>query len=112
MADPGSVERNVLVNEVALQRAAQRNGGQNIPVQPPSSVTGADIVPSRAVSTPHPYVGTIDESPGGMPAHRTHKSSGGESATMPSGCGAAPNVSGNRNQSWNMSDIANYKIGG
>jgi hypothetical protein len=48
-----------------LERASQRNGAQNIPASAPSSVTVADPVPSRAVDTPKPYVGTNDEGPGG-----------------------------------------------
>ena len=51
MADPGAVERNVMYADIALQRASQRNGGQNAV---PSSVTGADAVPSQAVNTTNP----------------------------------------------------------
>jgi len=76
MSDPGSVERNTQQAAIALQRASQRNGGQNVPSSPPSSVTGADPVPSRAVSTPTPYVGTID-GPGGPPSTEYETSTDG-----------------------------------
>jgi hypothetical protein len=56
--DRGAVGRNVEFNQRALERAAQRNGGQNIPDAPPASVTGDDSMPSRAVDKPVPYVGT------------------------------------------------------
>jgi len=48
-SDPGATERNVQYNDIALQRAAQRNGGQNQPVTAPPAVTSEDPVPSRAV---------------------------------------------------------------
>jgi hypothetical protein len=57
MADPGAVERNVMYADIALQRASQRNGGQSAVPTVPSSVTGADAVPSQAVNTTNPYGG-------------------------------------------------------
>lgn len=42
----------------ALERAAQRNGGQDVPASNPGSVTVANDMPSRAVDRPVPYVGT------------------------------------------------------
>lgn len=59
MSDPGCVERNVRMNQIALDRARLRNGNNGvIPDYAPSSVTGADMTPSRAVDKPEPYVGT------------------------------------------------------
>jgi hypothetical protein len=49
VSDPGAIERNQMVNDIALQRASQRNGGQNIPASNPQSVAAGDGVPSRAV---------------------------------------------------------------
>lgn len=174
MSDAGAIARNVQHNQIALERAAQRNGGQNIPASPPSSVTGTDSVPSRAVDVPHPYVGTIDEASealnkaesvvstvpvvgpvvsagieaakegaeiGEELAHPVDSalswgrggeieasvgwgdkpqpgaatgifSSGTLTAQPPDTFGAGPQPDVNRNQSWNMHDIANYKIGG
>jgi hypothetical protein len=50
--DNGAVERNIEFNQVALDRAAQRNGGQNVPPSPPASVTGVTSGPSSAVDRP------------------------------------------------------------
>lgn len=56
--DRGATERNVDVNMIALQRAAQRNGGQNQPTYPPASVTGDDGgMPSQAVNRVGPNGG-------------------------------------------------------
>lgn len=59
MSDPGSVERNVVLNDIALQRAQQRNGGQ-VPANPApaDNLTGADYTPSRAVGESVPHVGS------------------------------------------------------
>ena len=50
-SDPGATERNVQYADIALQRAAQRNGGQNPPASAPQSVTSADVVATRATDT-------------------------------------------------------------
>ena len=60
MSDPGATERNVQYNDIALQRASQRNGGQNPPTSTPQSVTAENVVPSRAVNSVGPYVGAND----------------------------------------------------
>lgn len=57
MSDPGAIERNVMYADIALRRAAQRNGNQHSVPTVPSSVTGVNGVPSRAVGTETPYVG-------------------------------------------------------
>jgi len=44
MPDDGAVERNLRVNRIALERAAQRNGGQNLP----------DLAPDLVVQTDRP----------------------------------------------------------
>jgi hypothetical protein len=49
MPDDGAVERNLRVNRIALERAAQRNGGQNLPDLAPDLVVQTDR-PVRAVS--------------------------------------------------------------
>ena len=131
MSDAGAVGRNVVANQVALERASQRNGGQNIPASPPSSVTGADPVPSRAVNTPVRQI--TDEGPGGPDL--TEQPTGddlvgsaesaweagtelahiGEDApvphlsqtTMPDTFGVGPRPDTNANRSWNASDIFN-----
>ena len=137
MSDPGAVARNQQVNQIALERASQRNGGQNIPSQAPSSVTGADPVPSRAVNTPVRQI--TDEGPGGPDL--TEQPTGddlvgsaesaweagtelahiGEDApqphlsqtTMPDTFGAGPRPDVNQNCAWSMQDIINRtKIGG
>jgi hypothetical protein len=50
MSDPGAIARNVRMNAEALERARARNNSSNYPAQPPSSVTGVDMVPSQAVN--------------------------------------------------------------
>ena len=55
--DRGAIGRNVEFNQRALERAAQRNGGQNIPDVAPQSVTGEDDISSQAVNRGEPWVG-------------------------------------------------------
>ena len=55
--DNGSVERNADMHRIALQRAAERNGGQHIPASNPSSVI-ADDFPSQAVDVPRRRTGS------------------------------------------------------
>ena len=55
--DDGAVERNERVNRIALERAAQRNGGQHIPDLAPDRVVQTDF-PSQAVDVPRRQVGS------------------------------------------------------
>lgn len=52
--DDGAIERNVRVNQIALERASQRNGGQHQYPSPPSSVTGVGALDAPAVSVTKP----------------------------------------------------------
>jgi hypothetical protein len=53
MSDEGCIERNVQVNQIALDRARIRNGNNgDIPDYAHSSVTGVDIGASQAVNGP------------------------------------------------------------
>jgi len=60
MSDPGAIDRNARAAQIALDRASQRNGGQNIPASAPASVLGTDSVPSMAVNGPRRRTGTIE----------------------------------------------------
>jgi hypothetical protein len=51
-ADPGAVERNIKMSAIALQRAAERNGGQDIPPSPAPSAVSSDSPAAQAVSGP------------------------------------------------------------
>jgi hypothetical protein len=57
MSDSGSVERNERMNRIALERAAQRNGGQNLPDLAPDRVVQTDL-PVQAVDVPRRRTGT------------------------------------------------------
>jgi hypothetical protein len=58
----GAVESNERMNRIALERAAQRNGGQHIP----------DLAPDRVVQTDLPVQSVSSE------RRRTGTNSGGE----------------------------------
>jgi hypothetical protein len=110
MSDPGSVERNAQHAAIALERASQRNGGQNIPASPPESVTAA-TVPSRAVDNPRR---AMDEGQS-VPIEEIEKQVADTThvANAPRTFGAELKPDANHNQSWSVADIfANARIGG
>ncbi len=149
MSDGGAVERNVQFNQTALERAAQRNGGQNMPAPQPTSVT-AERGPVQAVASTRRVTGANDEDVGGpdlteapepepvndavlslgrggqvesstgwhdtptIPIGAGISSSGEHVATLPSDFGrpVRPDSPHGADGNWNMSDIANYKVGG
>ena len=57
--DQGAIERNVVMNNRALERARIRNGNDGeMPAMPPSNVTGVDVGgASQAVNRSEPWVG-------------------------------------------------------
>jgi hypothetical protein len=121
-SDPGATERNTLFNQVALRRAANRNGGEVQPASAPPTVTAEDPTPSRAVDGVLSWgrAGQIETTVGHGDTPLMPEGSGvaatvstATTSTEPSPLGARiePVRSGGASGNQNMSSISDYKIG-
>ena len=103
-SDPGATERNVQYADIALQRAAQRNGGQNPPASAPVAVTTENPVPARAVDgVTNAGPDSLSWGRGGEVSPHTEVPPGSSESTPVKSDGAAGN--------WNMEQISKYPYG-